>query len=437
VLARLGAGGPAPRHYEALPFLALAASPAELRRLAADPEVLAVEEDRVLRPAVAQSVPWVDGNVVHAAGWRGAGSAIAIVDAGVDASHSWLAGRVALEACFSAGANCPNGTTTQYGAGAGAPCTFAAQCYHGTHVAGIAAGIYGVAPEAEIVSIQVSSLETGAACGGAASCIAIYTSDVVAALDYVETLAATHAIAAVNRSFATISSWSGEAACDAANPAFRTAVEAVRTLGIAPVAAAGNANDTTGIAAPACLSAAFGVGGSLDASDTVWIASATVGTNSGAPLDWFAPASPITSSVPAPGTTSTRSGTSMAAPHVAGAFALLRQASPAASLDSLAAALTGSGAPLTDTRNGITRPRLDADGAVRALAPADCFDGFDNDGDGAVDFDGNGGAPDPNCTAAGDDSEQPFTAGGCGIGPELALALPALAVLRRRARRPR
>jgi subtilisin len=437
VLARAGARDAAPRHYEALPFLALAASPAELPRLAADPEVLALEEDRVLRPSVTQSVPWIDGDVVHAAGWRGEGAAVAILDSGVETSHSWLSGRVVEEACFSAGGDCPNGATTQYGPGAGAPCTYTASCYHGTHVAGIAAGIYGVAPEAEVISIQVSSLQTGAACGGPDTCVAIYASDVVAALDYVETLASTRAIAAVNMSFGTVSSWSSEAACDAANPAFRTALEAVHALGIAPVAAAGNANDTSGVQAPACLSAAFAVGGSLDASDTVWIASATVGTNSGAPLDWFAPASPITSSVPAPGTTSARSGTSMATPHVAGAFALLRQAAPGAPLASLAAAVGGSGVPLTDTRNGITRPRLDADGAVRALATADCFDGFDNDGDGAVDADGNGGTPDPNCTDASDDSEQPFTAGGCGIGPELALAVPPLAAQRRRVRRAR
>jgi subtilisin family serine protease len=437
VLGRLGAAARSPRSYEALPFLALAASPGALRRLAADPEVLALEADRVLRPSLAQSVPWIDGDVAHAAGYGGAGWTVAILDSGVDGSHPWLAGRVVEEACFSAGGDCPNGATTQYGAGAGVPCTYASTCYHGTHVAGIAAGALGVAPDAALISIQVSSLETGAACGGAASCIAIYTSDVVAALDYVETLAGSRAIAAVNMSFGTTTSWSSESACDAANASFRTAVAAVRALGIAPAAAAGNANDTGGVQAPACLSAAFGVGGSLDSSDTVWIASATLGSNSGAPLDYFAPASPITSSVPTPGTTSTRSGTSMAAPHVAGAFALLRQAAPAASLASLAAALTSSGPILTDTRNGVARPRIDADGAVRALAPAACFDGADNDGDGAIDFDGAGGAPDADCTDPSDATEHVPTTAGCGIGPELAVLLPALAALRGRARRGR
>lgn len=36
-----------------------------------------------------------------------------------------------------------------------------------------------------------------------------------------------------------------------------------------------------------------------------------------------------------------------------------------------------------------------------------CNDNIDNDGDGFVDFDGNGGAPDPGCTSASDDSESP------------------------------
>jgi subtilisin len=439
VLGRLGGGDRALRSYEALPFVALAASPADLERLASDPEVLAIEADRRLALAIAQSVPWIDGDLTTAAGYDGRGWTIAVLDTGVDSSHSWLTGRVVEEACFSVGGDCPNGQSVQYGAGAAVACSYATECYHGTHVAGIAAGqtssVHGVAPAANLVSIQISSMETGVSCGsGPSPCIAIYTSDVVAALEHVQTLADSRAIAAVNMSFGTLATWNSEGACNAANKAFKTAIDGVRARGIAPVAAAGNGNVTDGINAPACVSSAIAVGASLDSSDSVWIGSATVGTNSGAPLDFFAPGSPITSSVPG-NTTATHSGTSMATPHVAGAFALLRQADPTATLDALIATLASTGVSLTDSRNGITRPRIDLDGAVRARAPAVCFDGLDNDGDGRVDVDGNGGLPDPDCTDGFDGTENTLIAGGCGIGPELALLLPLLMGLRRGNRR--
>jgi hypothetical protein len=70
---------------------------------------------------------------------------------------------------------------------------------------------------------------------------------------------------------------------------------------------------------------------------------------------------------------------------------------------------------------------------------AACQDGLDNEGDGKVDFDGgasvNGGTPiappDTFCTAGFIDRER---RNACGLGFELALVLPLLARLRRRAR---
>jgi hypothetical protein len=74
-----------------------------------------------------------------------------------------------------------------------------------------------------------------------------------------------------------------------------------------------------------------------------------------------------------------------------------------------------------------------------------CQDGVNNDPaqDAGVDFDGgasrNGGVPiagaDPQCTAPWIGREATPTNGFCGFGPELALALPALAALRRARRR--
>jgi subtilisin family serine protease len=251
----------------------------------------------------------------------------------------------------------------------------------------------------------------------------IYDSDVLATLDYVaDTLADTWSIAAVNMSFGSTTTWSSEASCDAANSSYKAAIDALRTLGIASVAAAGNESSTTGIAAPACISSAIGVGASFDTGEAVWS-----GSNSGPPLDLFAPGTSIRSSLTGGGYGS-KTGTSMATPHVVGAFAVLRQADPDASVATLKLALEGSGLPITDSRNGLVRPRLQLDDAVRSRAPAACFDGLDNDGDGAIDVDGDGGTPDPHCTSGFDGSEN--TPSSCGLGPELALLLPLIGLLR-------
>ncbi len=57
----------------------------------------------------------------------------------------------------------------------------------------------------------------------------------------------------------------------------------------------------------------------------------------------------------------------MAAPHVAGAFALLKSAAPSASIDHLMATLTSSGETVVDSRNGIATPRIQLDAALAAL----------------------------------------------------------------------
>jgi subtilisin family serine protease len=61
-------------------------------------------------------------------------------------------------------------------------------------------------------------------------------------------------------------------------------------------------------------------------------------------------------------------GTSMAAPHVAGTFALLRQANPSASVSEIVTALQKTGVPIRDPRNGITKPRIDVKAALDVLS---------------------------------------------------------------------
>ena len=55
---------------------------------------------------------------------RGEGQTIAVLDTGVEGTHPFLAGKVVEEACYSENENCPNGQTSQTGAGAGECMTF-------------------------------------------------------------------------------------------------------------------------------------------------------------------------------------------------------------------------------------------------------------------------------------------------------------------------
>ncbi len=60
-------------------------------------------------------------------------------------------------------------------------------------------------------------------------------------------------------------------------------------------------------------------------------------------------------------------GTSMAAPHVAGAWAVLKSKKPSASVDEILYALRATGKPITDNRNGLILPRIDVAAALEKI----------------------------------------------------------------------
>ena len=377
LLGRLDAGhAVVTARYRYIPYVALRVDSAGLAALHADKGVTSITEDDLSAAALAESVPLVGGTTAWAQGYTGAGWTVAVLDTGVDRTHPFLAGKVVAEACYSttdvAGGTrtvCPNGQSEQVGEGAGVNCPLEVSgCKHGTHVAGIVAGhsytgveYSGVAKDASIIAMQVfSRFDDEQVCRGLPTpCALSFASDQIRALEQVYALRTTHQIAAVNMSLGGgYSKYQQD--CDRTDGPRKAAIDNLRGAGIATVISSGNTGYTDAIGRPGCISTAVSVGATTkadavdDYSNSAWF------------LSLLAPGSAINSSVPGGGF-DTWDGTSMAAPHVAGAWALLKQAAPGASVDTLLGALRYSGALVRDARNGIVTPRIQVDAAI-ALA---------------------------------------------------------------------
>ena len=310
------------------------------------------------------------------AGYTGAGQTVAVLDTGVDRYHSWLQGDVVNEACFATSTvgtgACPNGGRYQYGLGAAKPCTQAA-CAHGTHVAHTAAGRYGVAPGAQVIAVQVFHPTSDGP--------RVFDSDLTWGLKHVYDLRGSYRIAAANLSLG-----GGRYAgfCDSSFASTSDAgkvggwINALTSVGIAAVVSSGNDNYSDAVGKPACFSAAVSVGNTTltGASADAVFGNASyyqngvlrwTGSNSNATLNLLAPGTDICSAVPGNGVDCGYIGTSMAAPHVAGAFAVLRQYRPAATVSQVTTALHRSGTSVYDGRNGITRSRINVWSALGTI----------------------------------------------------------------------
>lgn len=378
--------------------VSLTATPAQLEELSRSILVRSIEPNLLLAPADTTSVQQIGAPVAWGAGFDGQNEQVAVIDSGIDGNHPALAGKVVYEACFTNG-SCPNGASTQTGAGAARPCDVGLACQHGTHVAGIVAGgdqsFPGVAPGAQLLALQVFSVSNSAAeCGSAgAPCPRARTSDVLAALNHlVDVRASFPQLVAVNMS---LSSDAAVANCNTS--VLAGAVTKLKALGVATVVASGNSGATTGLGVPACITDTVSVGATYADQDAVWPLS-----NVSPDLDLLAPGVAIQSPAPGGGYSPT-TGTSAAAPHVAGAWAIVAQRLGTNDVETIRSFLVNAGKPISyglPDGSTLVKPLLNlrtvADGTAPAAANA-AFASVPTDQSGTAgftpvsgDFDGDG-----------------------------------------------
>jgi len=281
-----------------------------------DPTVAYVEADGTMT-ANAQTLPWgidrIDADLSSTTAGDGAG-AIAnvnayIIDTGIDTAHTDL--NVVKHVNFAGGPN--------------------KDCHgHGTHVAGTVAAkdntqdVVGVAPGARLTGVKVLG------CGGSGT-----TSGVIKGVDWVTANAVKPAVA--NMSL-------GGGASTSLDSAVTTSADS----GVFYAVAAGNSGANACNYSPARAGTHNGVmttaATDVNNNDPSW-------SNFGSCVDIWAPGVSILSTRKGGGTT-TMSGTSMAAPHVAGTGALYLSAHTNANAASVESALKSDAVPSGTTSNG-------------------------------------------------------------------------------------
>jgi subtilisin family serine protease len=381
--------------FDYVPFIALRVSPQALAVLESSPDILGIEENAVhklidpvkdgeetaksepekegiAQPMLADTAILVGAKALWDIGITGSGWYVAILDTGIRSSHQFFTGKTIIEACRALGrdgnpgaGDCPNGQAIQNGPGSAAhyPNTYAGYD-HGTHVAGIAAGNYGslagMAKGANIIAVKVFSKFTASDCGGS-PCVGAYTSDTVAGLSFVYSLRGTYHIASANMSLGS-GAYSGF--CDSAG--YKAAIDLLRSVGVATAIATGNDGYCGYISSPGCTSTGVSVG-----STTKSDAESSFNNWNKTTQRLFAPGSSIQSSTgDSDSSYAFWNGTSMATPHVTGAWALIKQAVPAGTVTEILNALQVTGKAIYSPCDSYSKAisRIQIDSAVGYLA---------------------------------------------------------------------
>jgi subtilisin family serine protease len=373
-------------------------TPEGLQELIDSADVLSVEKDQILEAHLAQGIPLMNASTARSS-YNGSGLSIAICDTGIDYTHPMLGGGGFPNSKVIGGYDCGDEDTNPMDAQG-----------HGTCCAGIAAGslgatgdyIGGVAYNAKLYAVKIAFGSGGSA----------YTSDMIQGWEWCIT---NQNADPANPILIISTSFGGDrfsSLCDDDTPAMTTAAANAVAAGITIFASSGNDGYCDSMGWPACISHVISVGAAYDAafgtyypcvsaSSCASSKTATSGCSSG----WYATDSTAADRVTSYSNTasflgvlapsnrayttdivgaggystgdyySTFGGTSAACPYAAGAAACLQSAAKALTgsflpPDQVRSLLIYTGAPVTDGKVAITKPRIDLGSAVDALTPS-------------------------------------------------------------------
>jgi len=346
-----------------------------LAALAKNPRVIRVESDQQWHLQTLEGLSLIGADTLHQLGIAGEGTAVAVIDTGVDYLHPTLGGGQIPNAKVVHGLDTADGDNDPMDCNG-----------HGTAVASVAAGSSyqwspnrrfagGVAPAAKILAYKATSDD---------DCTTATTGAVVEAIEdaILRRDGDDYRLAAIN-----ISLGGGEffGPCDTSNVAYAGAINAATEAGIVVVAAAGNSGYQNALNVPACITRTISVGSAwdvdpgwvpfhfcLDPGCTVlcddsyrWQRAVSCYSNSNPYLDVIAP-SEYLKAADAGSVTVAFGGTSGAAAYVTGAAALLSQALPEIDPNTTKFLLAATGKPTMDDKNGLIRAIVDLSAAVEA-----------------------------------------------------------------------
>jgi subtilisin len=302
-----------------------------IEALEQSPFVDYIEKDKIVK-AFAQTLPSgvnrVDGDLSSTKSGNGGVAInidIAILDSGIDTSHSDL--NIYHQKTFVSGTSSGNDDNG-----------------HGTHVAGIAAardnsiGVVGIAPGAKLWAIKVLDRNGSGA-----------LSTIIKGIDYIKQYASQIEVANLSLG------------CECKSSAFDTAINNAVKAGITFVVASGNSGKDASTFSPANNPNVIAVSAIGDSDGKCGGTGPSTGygrddtlasfSNYGAVVDMTAPGTKIYSTYKG-NSYATMSGTSMAAPHVAGAAALYEASHPGASPSEVRNALLSNGSTSSTTCDG-------------------------------------------------------------------------------------
>lgn len=346
--------------YRSIAAMSMDIQPDALSMLINAPGVKAINLDQTRYMTDAESDLLTQAPAVQASGFTGDGVRVAVIDSGINGTHTSLVDDLFAQACFRTENDCPGGPTVAQD-----------QDGHGTHVSGTITGANGVAPDAEIISLKVFTTSD--------------TSDtnILNALDAIVTNDATWETDLVNMSLGG-ANYTDQASCDADSAAYVTAFSQLNALGITVFVATGNDAMITEVSSPGCVTGAIGVGSVSDAVFTATFSNctengqadkvtcfsnATATQGPGELVDILAPGCIITAEwIGSPTAVDSICGTSMATPTAAGVAALLLSYDPTLTPVEIEDLLENTGDPVVDYRSSVSYPRVDAYAAFASLA---------------------------------------------------------------------